>query len=341
MAGLSNQRLEIMESNSIEVRAHGKTLQASSARIEDRTVITTGKWIKMAAVMDEELVEGELVRDPESFAAELKQARLNADIFTFAQRPPEVAPKYDYHFEWDNWAVIPITCFKDWWDGRLPQEARKNVRRATKRGVIVKTVAFDDDLVRGIQEIYNETPVRQGRKFWHYGKDFATVKLENATYLDRSEFIGAYVGTELAGFIKIIYAGPFAALIQIIAKNAHHDKRPMNAMLAKAVELCEAHGASYLVYGKYIYDGREDSPLTEFKRRNGFEEIKFPRYFVPLTTKGRLAIKLGLHLGIRNVIPAPVVSWGLNLRSRYYRRRNPAGQVTSTTSDAVESERQS
>jgi len=24
--------------------------------------------------------------------------------------------------------------------------------------------------------IFNESPTRQGRKFWHYGKDFATVK---------------------------------------------------------------------------------------------------------------------------------------------------------------------
>lgn len=290
--------------------------------------------------MDEELVEGEYVGDPDAFVMALKQTRLEADIFTFAQRPPSVTPKYPYPFEWDNWAVIPITSYDDWWEKRLPQEARKNVRRAFKRGIVVKVVTFDDDLVRGIQEIYNETPVRQRTRFWHFGKDFATVKRENATYPERSEFIGAYVDMELVGFIKIIYAGPFAMLIQIIGKMAHHDKRPMNAMLAKAVEVCENRKASYLVYGKYVYDGQEGSPLTEFKRRNGFEEVKFPRYSVPLTTKGKLAIKLGLHLGLKNLIPPPVVRLGINLRSRYYQVWHPAGPVANRTVDTVGSERQ-
>ena len=36
------------------------------------------------------------------------------------------------------------------------------MRRAEKRGVVVREVPFDDDLVRGIVEIYDETPIRQG-----------------------------------------------------------------------------------------------------------------------------------------------------------------------------------
>ena len=96
-----------------------------------------------------------------------------------------------------------------WWE-KLPQEARKNTRRAAKRGVEVKVVPFDDELARGIHKICNETPVRQGRPFWHYGKDFETVKREHATYLERSEFIGAYFENELIGFIKMVYVDRLA-----------------------------------------------------------------------------------------------------------------------------------
>ncbi len=46
----------------------------------------------------------------------------------------------------------------------------------------------------------------------------------------------------------------------------------------------------------------------DFKRRNGFRERRFRRYYVPLTVKGHLAIKTGLHLGLRRLLPASVVS---------------------------------
>jgi hypothetical protein len=301
--------------HSTAIRIRGKNITVPSTEIEGRTVIVTGKVLKVAEVFDEELVEGVPVEDPESFITKLKESELKADVFTFAQRPPEITPKYDYRFEWDNWAALPTTCFKDWWENRLPQESRKNVRRAAKRGVVVRVVPFDDELVTGIQGIYNETPIRQGKRFWHYGKDFATVKMENETYLERSEFIGAFYGDALIGFIKIIYVDRLAVLIQILAKNKHHDKRPMNALLAYAMEICERKNISCLFYGKYIYGTKNDSSLTEFKRRNGFEQVNFPRYYIPLSIKGRAAIRLGVHRGLENLLPRRVNDVLLNCRA--------------------------
>ncbi len=310
----------------IEVRIAGKTHLLPSTQVLDRTVVVTGKWLRQAAVMDEELVQGEAVSDPVAFSRELKQSALKADFLTFAQKLPDCAPKYQYKFEWDNWAVVHVTSFKDWWDGKLPQETRKNVRRAAKRGVVTKVAEFNDDLVRGIQGVYDETPLRQGRKFWHYGKDFETVKKENATYLDRSEFLGAYLNDELIGFIKLIYSDNTASLIQILAKNAHQDKRPMNALLAKAIEACESRGISYLLYGKYSYYRNQTSALAEFKKRNGFEEIKVPRYFVPLTLKGALALSSGLNKPLKDLIPSPIMKELLRLRAAYYQRRRSSSE---------------
>jgi hypothetical protein len=277
--------------------------------------------LRMAAVKDEELVEGEIVDDPTVFVEGVRESPLRADILTFAQKLPESTPKYTYDFEWDNWAAVTVTSFEEWWEKRLPQESRRNVRRAAKRGVAVKIAQFDDELVKGIQGIYNETPIRQGRRFWHFGKDFDTVKREIGTYLERSEFLGAYLNEELIGFIKIIYVDRIATIVQILAKNEHHDKRPVNAMLAKAVEVCAMRRVSFMTYGSYVYDKNENSSLTEFKRRNGFEEIRFPRYFVPVSAKGRLAIQLGLHRGVNGVIPPPVANLLRQARSQFYRCR--------------------
>jgi hypothetical protein len=299
----------------VEIRIAGRTLYVPSVQISGRTVVATGKHMKTAQVKDEQVVEGTSVQDPEFFIAQLKQSELKADIFTFIQTPPETTPKYDYHFEWDNWAAIATTSFNEWWNNRLPQESRKNVRRAARRGVSVRVTPFDDDLAKGIHRIYNETPVRQGKRFWHCGKDLKTVRRELATYLDRSTFIGAYWNQELIGFLKMVRVNRVATLFHILSMNAHHDKRPMNALIAKAVEFCEQEGISHFIYGQFVYGNKHESSLLEFKRRNGFEQINFPRYYVPLTVKGEAFVRLKLYKGLGGLLPEPILQTALSCRA--------------------------
>ena len=301
-----------------EIRRKGKTFWVPSARISDRTVIVTGRWIKIAAINDEDVVEGVIVEDPGSFITRLKESRLNADVFTFAQRPPEIAPKYDYHWEWDDWAVIPTCSFKDWWNS-LPQVSRKNVRRSAKRGVIVKVTPFDDNLVKGVHRIYNSIRVRDGRLFWHYGEDLETVRQALGTYLDRSDFICAYWRHELIGFLKIVYVDHLAIVFHIISMDEHYDKRPQNALIAKAAEVCEQKEVSHLVYGKLIYGNKRRSSLVEFKRRNGFQQVRFPRYYIPLTPVGDMFVQLRLYRGFTGLIPEPILQVLLRCRAWFYR----------------------
>jgi hypothetical protein len=298
----------------IETRIKGKSVPVPSAQIAGRTIMTTGGWLKIAAARDEELVEGEIVQNPESFIFELKRSGLKADILTFPQHFQEMVPKHPYFFEWDNAAVARTESVGNWWK-KLPQETRKNARRAAKRGVSVQVARFDDEFVRGIKEIYDETPVRQGMRFWHFGKDLEQVRMENGTYLERSEFIGAYCGRELIGFMKFVYADRTARIMQILSKTSQYDKRPMNALIAKAVEVCNQKGMAYLVYSKFTFGNKAVSQLTQFKHRNGFEKVLFPRYYVPLTWKGRLALKLRLHRGLLGILPPRLITVLWQLRA--------------------------
>jgi hypothetical protein len=302
-----------------DIRIRGKEIVVPSVDIAGRTVITTGKWLKVAAVKDEDLTEGETVPDPPSFLANLKQAGLGADIFTFVQKLPATAPRYEYHLEWDNFAVIPISSYADWWDNRVESSVRRAVRKAAKAGVVVKLAEFDDALVKGIVEINNETPTRQGRHFWHFGKSFDDVKRENSTYADRNKFLGAYFKEELIGFIRLTYADSVGNIVQILSKIKHYDKRPANALIAKAVEVCAQSGISHLVYYNYFYNDPKSS-LTEFKRRNGFEKVLLPRYYVPLTPKGKVALALGFHRPLARRLPKALVRKLLGIRSRWYAR---------------------
>jgi hypothetical protein len=310
-----------------EIRIKGKTVSVPSVKIGGTTVITSGKWLKVAAVQDEDLVEGEMVADPESFVQHLKDTELNADIFTFVQKLPDAAPKYTYHMEWDNFAVIPITTFSEWWDTRAEGSVRRAVRKAAKAGVVVKSVQFDDEFVKGIVGINNEVPIRQGRPFWHYQKSFDAVKRENSTYAERNEFLGAYYQGELIGFIRMTYADEVANIVQILSMIKHYDKRPANALIAKAVEICGQKAISYLIYYSYLYNDLESS-LTEFKRRNGFEKVLLPRYYIPLTIRGKIALRLGFHHGLLKNIPKPLFSQLLKIRSHWNARRLKAVEGT-------------
>lgn len=306
-----------------EITVKGNRGEVPAVRLHGETVVLPGKWLRIARIHDEDWVAGSSIDEPESFIRRLKSVSPRPDIFTFAQHVSESQPRYPYAFEWEDAAAISITTYADWWNG-LPQVARKNVRRAARRGVVVERVAFDDALIRGIKEIYDETPIRQGRRFWHYGKDLESVKRANASYLDRSEFLAAYHDRALIGFIKLVYVDDVARIMQILCRQGHSDKRPSNALLARAVEACCQRGMTYFIYGRYSYGSKTESSLIDFKRRNGFERIQFPRYFVPLTRKGEAAMALKLHLGFERLVPRRVTHFLLNARAALF-ARNLAG----------------
>lgn len=306
-----------MSATCTKISVKGRQVEVPLLQAEGFDLITTGRYLKTASVASEDYSDGNPALVHEKLIAALKAERPGPDIFTFAQRLPDVGLRHNYPVYWDNVAAIPLSTYAAWWEG-LSQETRRNVRLAGKRGARVEPVDFDDDFVRGIVQIYNETPVRQGRKFWHFGKDHETVKRENSTYGDRSQFIAAYFGSELAGFIKLVYVGGYASIMQILSMEKHRDKKLTNALIAKAVELACQKPASHLLYCKYVYHKGHHDALAEFKRRNGFEHIRIPRYYVPLTLKGRIAVAMNLHLGITELLPRKLTVALLKARSFYY-----------------------
>jgi hypothetical protein len=323
-------------SETIEISVKGKAVVVPAVRVHGRAVVVSGRWLRIARIHDEEWIPTPLPEDPGAFVRVLRNAAPTPDLFTFEQalsRPPVEHP---YPFELEDVAAIEITTHSDWWNA-LPRIGRKNVRRAERRGVVVERARFDDALVRGIKEIYDETPVRQGRRFWHFGKDLETVRRINANYLDRSDFLAAYHGGRLIGFMKIVYTDRVARIMQILSSKEHSDKRPSNALLAKAVEVCCQRGMTHLVYGRYFHGGREDTPLSDFKRRNGFKRIELRRYFVPLTLKGEAALTLRLHLGVAHLLPRAAARFALKARTKLYTRWPTLGGVRSGRHDVPSS----
>jgi hypothetical protein len=151
------------------------------------------------------------------------------------------------------------------------------------------------------------------------------VHREEATYLDSSIFIGAFLGDRLIGFTKILIdeTGTQAGLLNIVSLISERDKAPTNALVACAVKACAARGITYLTYSNFSYGKKQRDSLSDFKERNAFQRIEVPRYFVSLTPLGQIALRLGLHHRLSERIPEPLAERFRGFRDAWYKRRFP------------------
>lgn len=100
------------------------------------------------------------------------------------------------------------------------------------------------------------------------------------------------------------------------------DKAPTNALVAQAVRSCADRGISHLVYSNFAYGTKERSTLSDFKERNGFKRIDVPRYYVPLTAAGKLALRFGFQHRLSSRVPEPIAAKLRELREVWYGRRS-------------------
>jgi len=282
-------------------------------------VQVTGRFLRIARP-DADGYES--LKNPEAVISGLRTSGVRVDLFTFLELWPVISRPYSYPTEMDNAAVIPISTFDNWWKQIRP-EARNRARQAEKKGIVLREVPFDETVAKGIWEIYNETPFRQGRRFPHFGKDLKTVHTESATYLNSSFFIGAFIGEKLAGFVKLTMdeSGTRANLMNILSLVEHRDKAPTNALIAHSVRACAAKGIRQLVYQRYVYGKKQADGIQKFKQVNGFQRVDLPRYYVPLTAFGKVAYRFGLHRPLSDHLPQAMAEKLRELRNSWYARK--------------------
>lgn len=298
----------------------GKSLMNSLIEIHGRALKFRGRLIRIGWIDADGY---KFLDDPEATLAELRKSGARVDLFTFMQGLPDTTVKYPYPVEWDNMAVLPVSTYEHWWTKQIGFKARNKAKQAEKKGLVVREVPFDDDLARGIWEIYNECPVRQERLFPHYGKSLETVREMSSTYLSSSIFIGAFEADKLVGFIKLTVddRGTQAGIMHIVSLLQQRDKAPTNALVAQAVRSCADRHISHLVYSQFAYGKKMRSSLSDFKERNGFQKVDIPRYYVPLTHLGSAALAMGLHHRLVERMPESIAAKLRDLRSSWLQRK--------------------
>lgn len=261
------------------------------------------------------------ISDPAAMIEELRNDPASPDIFTFWQRLPDSEPKFSYPYEWDNVAALRVTTLQAWTKDQVHPSVRTKLRKAQKLGLAVELAEFDEELIRGMAEIFNETPIRQGRPYEHYGKSLAQIEKEWSADASNSVFVAARFQDELIGFVKLTSTERYSEMSGTICKLAHRDKPAMSALIARCVQYCEEMDIPWLTYGRYHYGRKGDDSLSEFKKYNGFRKVTLPRYFVPLSARGRIAIRLGLHHRLVDRLPPRIVQALVQIRGHYYSRR--------------------
>ena len=306
--------------DSVEIRTKGRWVKIPAVHVNQDVLIATGEFLRIAKIRGEEMRE-KAIDAPGIYVEALKKNRKNlkADIFTFAQKLPATNRLFSYSMERESIAAIRLVSFKEWWDG-LPQESRKNTRRSQKRGVTLYIRRLDPDVVEGIRGVNDDSPMRQGVRNAYYGLTAEETIKRYGEFEGRCDFICAYSDEEMIGFLHLVYRENVAAILNLTVKPSQLDKRPANALITKAVEICDSRGISHITYGNYNYGNKRDSSLREFKIRNGFEEILVPRYYVPLTMWGRMCMTVNLQRGLIGILPSSVIALGLRVRSVWYKK---------------------
>jgi len=230
------------------------------------------------------------------------------DLLSFTSRDfIKVEGRLPYTKVMDNVALLKIGTYEEWWNEQINKKARNSIRKAEKSGIHVSIFddveSVPDEMFIGIWKIYNETPIRQERAFPHYGIGLESVKSMARNVTERMEFHFAHLDGEVIGFSEVIYGDRVAQISQILSMMRHFEKAPNNLLLSSVVRRCSELGYPFVLYGRM---GLGHPTLTKFKESNGFRQFDINRYFIPLTHRGAVAIKLGLHRQLKDVIPETI-----------------------------------
>ena len=162
----------------MKISFRGKHVFVPCIKVNNCEIISRGIFPRIATVFDD-FLNPNYIKDPKPYIHAINNKRM-ADIFSFLGKIDDSDSKSyniftdenNVHIEHDFLAAIRIKTYDDWLRCDIKKQTRKRIKKSKKIGISVKRVDLDSNLIEDITKIFNETPVRQGRKFWHYGKDF-------------------------------------------------------------------------------------------------------------------------------------------------------------------------
>jgi len=88
------------------ISVKGKQRAVPSLQVGPKAfVVIIGTGIRIGSVHDEFWLESKDIPEPEEIIEIIRRSDIKIDLFTFAQKLPDISPHYSYHLEWDSMAV--------------------------------------------------------------------------------------------------------------------------------------------------------------------------------------------------------------------------------------------
>jgi hypothetical protein len=294
----------------------GKEIPIYKTNYNNIEIIIRGKFLKYAYPINNGMVE---IFDPKNVIEYFDNMKnIRVDYFQFMQKIPNSKAVFKYYFVYDNLAAIPIESYSQWWSKQINGKTRNMVRKSKKSGIEIKSVNFDKFFVENVHTIFNESPVRQGKKFWHFGKSIEVINRQLSVDSKSHTYLGAFYKNEMIGFAGIRRVDDIGFLGQIISMIKHRDKAPNNALIDHSVLFCEKNNINYLIYDKFDYGKGGSDTLKRFKKDNGFQKYELPKYFLPITSFGKFVCDHKLHLNFTDFIPQPLYNMLRTIRKKIY-----------------------
>ncbi len=221
------------------------------------------------------------------------------DVLSFLERGwcCPLRGKFSWAKSEDNVALLHVESYENWLRS-IGKKTRNMIRKAERSGITTAPVQPANGFAESVWKIYNETPIRQGRSFTHFGESLEIVK-KNLALASNCLYIEANLDKNIVGFVQLLPGDNILIISQILSLQAYWDNAVNNALVAKAVDIAAANGMKWIMYGRI---GNHPS-LDIFKRNNGFVKYKLNRYYIALTWKGKLAVTLGLQKSLKDAMP--------------------------------------
>ena len=211
----------------------------SKVVLRARTLQITGSVLKTARLRSELYVQ---LEDLDSFCSRRSGHRcLRTDILTFLaghQRPrPKITrsitrPKGSQYFR-SRHMTSGSGC-------RLYNKPRNTLRKALKSGIEVRLEEFSESLLHGIKAIYDESPVRQGKRNRHYQERLGDNQKRARHVLgEKPVHRGLFFRRDDRLRESDVFSR-FGSLHKFSLESQPSRQSANNAILAKAVEICAA-----------------------------------------------------------------------------------------------------
>ena len=172
---------------------------------------------------------------------------------TFVQRTfLRLGERYSFPSINESVSLLRINSFDNWWRLQIRSEERNRIKRAERKGIVVRLAEIDENFISSSQKIYNETPIRQGRRYTGYGLSLKAVS-EKFSNLKQSDVFGAYYRDELVGLLWMVYGNSVVRIRSFVSLVQHRDKSPNNALMAEGVRRSFEKGFRFIVYEKMGY----------------------------------------------------------------------------------------